>query len=279
MTLKPVSFKKGRAHEPRLSEPYVPGKRHPRYWTEEEIAILREYYPVGGVDACHVHLPNRRVQQIYSKASLLGIKCDRHTERQRWELTEDRKAQIMDEWPVLAGKKGGVAALADRMGVPRHWLSQQALKLGLAMPHKKEPPWTAAEDDLLRTVPLHNPRRCSEIFRDHGYHRTPASIMVRTKRQSLSRRATHEGLSATKAAAILGVDNKYITSACISGSLVASRRGTKRLPQQGGDVWEIKPADLRQFVIDNIERIDIRKVDKLDFVDLLTNPAHLPAES
>ena len=34
--------------------------------------------------------------------------------------------------------------------------------------------------------------------------------------------------------------------------------------------WDIEPERLRAFVIDNLARIDIRKVDKVAFVDLLT---------
>jgi hypothetical protein len=38
----------------------------------------------------------------------------------------------------------------------------------------------------------------------------------------------------------------------------AADRGTKRLPQQGGDTYSIVRADFRQFVIDNLELIDFR---------------------
>lgn len=53
----------------------------------------------------------------------------------------------------------------------------------------------------------------------------------------------------------------------------ASKRADKRLPQQGGSCWVIRPADLRRFVIDNLGRIDFRKVDKFELVRLLTTEA------
>ena len=39
--------------------------------------------------------------------------------------------------------------------------------------------------------------------------------------------------------------------------------------QQGGDAWAIEPDDLRRFVLDNLDRLDIRKVEKFAFVALL----------
>lgn len=93
--------------------------------------------------------------------------------------------------------------------------------------------------------------------------------MVRAKRLGISRR-TYEHLSARGAATILGVDAKFISARCIDGTLAASRRGTRRLGQQGGDHWSITRADLRRYVIDHIGEIDIRKVEKFAFVDLLT---------
>ena len=138
------------------------------------------------------------------------------------------------------------------------------------MPHRKEPPWSSTEIDLLRKVPLHDPDRCAKIFREHGFQRSPTAISVKAKRETLSRRATRSSLSGTEVARLLGIDNKTTTQWCITGFLPATRRGTRRLPQQGGDVWDIDPRRLKQFILENLERIDIRKVEKFSFVDLLT---------
>jgi hypothetical protein len=78
--------------------------------------------------------------------------------------------------------------------------------------------------------------------------------------------------SATSAGRVIGWDAKPVSVYCLKGLIRSSRRGTKRLPQQGGDVHSIERADLRQFVIDNLELIDFRKVDKFALVDLLVGP-------
>jgi hypothetical protein len=38
-----------------------------------------------------------------------------------------------------------------------------------------------------------------------------------------------------------------------------------------GSRWIIEPADLRRFMLDNLNRIDLRKVEKFAFVQLIAN--------
>ena len=73
-----------------------------------------------------------------------------------------------------------------------------------------------------------------------------------------------------RAAEMLSLDGKTVVY-YLKDVMRRSRRGTKCLPQQGGDVHSIERADLRQFVIDNLALIDFRKVDKFELVDLLVS--------
>lgn len=160
MSLEPVSFKKGRAHLSRLSAPYVPSRRNPRFWTDSEIIIVRRYYPTGGAAACLAHLPSHRTKSgVYIQAGKLGLTAKvGGGPKVRIETPSDFDEKLKDAWSLLDGKKHGtVNALAERLGVPRWWDTQRARKLGLTQPHKKKPPWTAAEDTLMAKVPLHNP--------------------------------------------------------------------------------------------------------------------------
>jgi hypothetical protein len=267
--LEPVTFKKGRGHAPRLSKPYVPGKRHPRFWTAAESAVLRRHFETGGAARCKQDLPHRALGSIYQQAGKLGLHgkhFKKGAPRSR-ALTPALERQIREAWPTLKGR-GAVAALADRLDVPRWKVSKFAAREGLALPHKKEPPWKAAELELMKRVPLHSPDLCARIFREHGFRRTATAIVVKAKRLDLKRRYS-ETLSATGAARILGIDNKTAACMCIDGRIKASRRGTKRLPQQGGDAWSIERADLRRYILENLETLDIRKVEKFSFVALL----------
>jgi hypothetical protein len=270
--LTPVAVSRRPAPQPRLSAPYVPGRRSKRFWTEAETDILRAHYPTGGAAACALKLPGRSRAKIRAKANALGLHTVKQAlprQRRSAEAVAALDAKIKEAWPTLAGR-GAVQALADRLGVARWSLSKRALALGLTMPHKKEPPWTAAETALMSRVPLHDPVGASRIFRDHGFRRTPTAIVVCAKRLDLSRRRA-DVFSATGVAKLLGIDGKVVTGWCIAGTLKAEKRGTNRLPQQGGDTWSIAPADLRRFILDNLERIDLRKVEKFGFVALVAN--------
>lgn len=137
MNLQPVSFNKGRVHLPRLSAAYVPGRRDPRFWTDSELDIVRQYYPTGGAAACLAHLPPHRTKSgVYVQAGKLGLTARvGGGPKVRIETPPDFDETLKDAWSRLDGKKrGAVHALAEKLGVPRWWLSQRARKLGLTMP-------------------------------------------------------------------------------------------------------------------------------------------------
>ena len=85
---------------------------------------------------------------------------------------------------------------------------------------RASPPWTAAEEALMKQVPLHDPDRCAKIFREHGFSRSPTAIVVRAKRLDLSRRY-RETLSATQIGKLLGVDGNKLSVVgldCLDGT-------------------------------------------------------------
>lgn len=264
--LQPVSFRKGRVHEPRLSEPYVPGRRHERFWTDEDNAIVKAWYPNGGVAAVLARLPHRTMSGVYGQAKKLGVAATRVDRISAPEGFDDKLRSFYEN--DNGRKKGELNAFADKHKLPRWWVSKRARTLGLVIPHKKEPPWTNAEALLMQQVPLHDPDRCAEIFREHGFSRSPTAIVVRAKRLDLSRRY-RDTMSATAVSKILGIDSKGVTAECILGRLKAEKRPTNRLNQQGGDPWSISPADLRSYILQHLERIDLRKVEKFAFIQIV----------
>lgn len=276
--LQPVSLSKGRPPpQPRLAPKRAPdAPRHARFWTQAEDEIVRQNYGTGGAAACLLKLPQRTIEGIYGRAHKLGLGVPHYNgkgKRRTPEMSPELEQKIRDAWPELAAKRGSVRTLAVRLDVERWWLSRQLVKLGLTVTRRtKEPPWSEAENALMREVPLHDPAACARIFKARGFSRTPTAIVVRAKRLDISRRygAT---LSATAAAAIIGVDSKWITSRCLSGEIKAGRRGSNRLTQQGGDAWAIEHAVFRRWILDNLESVDIRKVDKFAFVELLVGKA------
>ncbi len=267
--LQPVSFRKPHRHEPRKPKKLADTTWKP--WGDAEDQVVRDHYPQGGKAACLPLLPGRSPLAISNRAGILAVKYvgSSPNGRPRVQAPANIDDILREEWSRMSGKKRGeISALAMRLNVPRHWLSAQARRLGLAMPHKKEPRWTAPETELLKRVPLHDVDKCSRIFREHGFARSPMSIRVRAQRLQLSRRY-NETLSATRIAKILGVDGKTVTREILQGNLTATKRQTERLAQQGGDPWSVERADLRRYILDQLGHIDLRKVEKFAFVEIL----------
>ena len=102
-----------------------------------------------------------------------------------------------------------------------------------------------------------------------GYSRTVTGIRLKLKRM----RFKHDGsfYSAYSLAQALGIDPHAVTRWIKSGHLKAKLRGTARGPQQNGDSYLIQEKDVRRFILEHPTDIDLRKVDQLWFLDLITN--------
>jgi hypothetical protein len=86
-------------------------------------------------------------------------------------------------------------------------------------------------------------------------------------------RYKHDGsfYSANSLAQALGIDSHAVTRWIKSGHLKAKLRGTARGEQQHGDIYLIYEKDVRRFILEHPTDIDLRKVDQLWFLDLITN--------
>lgn len=276
--MQPVRFGKGRAHLPRLSPKYVPGApRHERFWTAAEIEVVRRHYETRGAKFCASQLPGRSLSGVYSRAHLLGLKCAPHgAERKHHPNDPQTDRRIRQAFATSGTERGALKKMAADLGLEYWWLKRCLIRLGLTRPQKKEPNWTRDEEALLRRTSLRDLDMAVRIFREHGYRRTRTSLIIKAKRLELSRKDPRF-FSAASAGALLGIDGKTVTSWVLAGEIKATRRKTRRLPQQGGDPWEITRAELRRFIVERIELLDIRRVDKFAFVDLLARNLPAPA--
>lgn len=161
-----------------------------------------------------------------------------------------------------------VRHLARRLGLPRWKISRRAIELGLIAKQKKEPNWSEKELEILE----HHAHKCPAVIQRHlkkeGVARTEVAIVLKRKRMRFLQNLPW--CSATSLAECFGVDMKTVQRWILKGHLRATKRGTKRLPQQGGDEWWIKEKDIKQFLIEYICEVDLRKVDKYWLVDVLT---------
>jgi hypothetical protein len=69
----------------------------------------------------------------------------------------------------------------------------------------------------------------------------------------------------------LGIDSHAVSRWIRSGHLKAKLRGTARGEKQNGDIYVILEKDVRRFILEHPTEIDLRKVDQIWFLDLVTN--------
>jgi hypothetical protein len=157
--------------------------------------------------------------------------------------------------------------LAKRLRLPRWKVTRYAIRQGWIAKQRKEPAWTEAETKMLQNFARYSPEVAARKMRERGYQRTTTACVLKMKRMRM--RQNLKGQSANSLAQCLGEDPHFVTKAIKRGDLVAQRRGTARTEKQGGDMYYIKDKDVRKFILDNVAIIDLRKVDKYWFVDLL----------
>lgn len=242
-----------------------PAKLDPRVpWSEREKAIMREHYPVGGLAACRAHLaPLRGDGAIYQMAQQLGLKAPgQPVLREQWTTTPHideaiRRAYIED------GRKGCVARVARKIARPPRWVSHRARQLGIVPPRFREPPWTEREFELLRANATKQPYVIARIFARHGFRRTGTAIKIKLTRLKIDR--TDDNTYTSRGLAeLMGVESHRVSTWIAKGWLKAKRKSD--LP---GSEFQIQRRDIRAFIIDNVGAIDIRRVDKHWFVDLV----------
>ena len=166
-----------------------------------------------------------------------------------------------------AKTRPGIRLLAKKVGMP-HWaLKKRARELGLA--RTKELPWSERELEILARYAWMSDERIRLKLKTAGHARTVTAIHLKLKRM----RFKHDGsfYSACSLAQALGIDPHAVTRWIKSGHLKAKLRGTARTEQQNGDSYLIQEKDVRRFILEHPTDIDLRKVDQLWFLDLITN--------
>src|SRR5271157_4972091 len=189
--------------------------------------------------------------------------------RRRYVFTDQIDQLIREIYLTrpAARKLLGIRPLAKRIGMP-HWaLKKRARELGLA--RTKESPWSEPELATLTRYAWMSDERIRLKLKAAGYPRTVTAIHLKLKRMNFK----HDGsfYSANGLAQALGIDPHAVTRWIKSGHLKAKFRGTARTEQQNGDIYLIHERDVRRFILEHPTDIDLRKVDQLWFLDLITN--------
>lgn len=232
-------------------------------WTTTEIKLLKEHYPSGGYRACVKAGLQRSRYGTKCKCKKLGLSAPSHIRYPPDEFTDN---QILAHYRAPP-RRGNLSALAKRIDRPRKWIAWRARQLGVLTPRRVDKIWSDDEIELLEENAHCVPDVLYQIFKRAGYRRSATAIMV--QRRKLRLRYADGCYSGESLAELLGVDGKTVTNWITRGWLKASKRGT-RLARHDRDHWVITDDEVRRFVRNYTAHVDIRRVDKFWFVDLLT---------
>lgn len=187
----------------------------------------------------------------------------------KWLITTEIHEQIKKLYQARVGmnKRPVIKDYADKIKYPKWKIIRYAQKQGWATRGKKEPHWSKKELEILERSGHRSPEIIRQHLKNAGFNRTVTGIVVKRKRMRIP--SNLQGYSACQVAECFGVDVHSVLRWIRLGWLKANRRGTKRRIHQGGDIYFIRNKWIRDFILEYLPEIDIRKVDKYWFVDLL----------
>jgi hypothetical protein len=166
-----------------------------------------------------------------------------------------------------AKTRPGIRLLARKVGIPHWTLKKRARELGLT--RTKEKPWSEPELEVLARYAWMSDERIRLKLKAVGYSRTVTGIHLKLRRMKFKHDPSF--YSANGLAEALGIDSHVVSRWIRCGRLKAKLRGTARGERQNGDIYLIRERDVRRFILEHPTEIDLRKVDQLWFLDLITN--------
>lgn len=155
---------------------------------------------------------------------------------------------------------------ARTLGIPRWVVNRRARALGLA--HVKESLWSEAETAVLERWGHLTDAVIQRKLKSAGYSRSVTAIHLKLKRLRIKQNL--DGYSAYSLAEAFGVDSHKVSLWIRRKLLSATWRGTERTERQGGDSYWITHRAVRDFVLRYPDEIDLAKVEKIWFLDLVT---------
>ena len=223
---------------------------------------MEETHPGKSCETC----PTR----IYLKYGKYCDPCRAQARRKRKYIFSDQIDQLIREVYLTnpdTKTRPGIRPLAKKLGMP-HWaLKKRARELGLA--RTKEQPWSEPELEVLARYAWMSDERIRLKLKAAGYARTVTGIHLKLKRMRFKEDVSF--YSANGLAQAMGIDSHTVARWIRAGHLKAKYRGTERTEQQGGDIYLIHEKDIRRFILEHPTDIDLRKVDQLWFLDVITN--------
>ena len=192
-----------------------------------------------------------------------------------YSFTPEMDEQVREAYRNRVGMGRGqiVKPLAEQLGLPRWRVSKRALELGLVSKvapcqYPQTRSWTDAERQIVVKYASATLTHIGRKLREAGFCRSENAIKIFILRHIGPK--PKEDYSACRLAKLMGIDGHAVIRWIREGWLKGTAMGTARSDRQGGDIWVVRPEDAREFIIGHLAMIDLRKVDKFWFVELLT---------
>jgi hypothetical protein len=165
------------------------------------------------------------------------------------------------------GDRSALASVSRELGWTRSAVCKRGAELGLA--RVKETPWGEDELQVLERFGHLAHTGIQRKLAEAGFARSVAAIQVKVNRTRI--KSNLDGYSACRLADGLGIDARKVLRWIQEGFLKGERRGTDRTPEQGGDIWWISDRSVRRFILRFPAEIDLARVEKMWFLNLLTD--------
>jgi hypothetical protein len=164
------------------------------------------------------------------------------------------------------GDRNALKAASRKIDWSRSAVCKRGAELGIT--RAKERPWTPEEEEMLERLGHLAPTGIRRRLAKAGFFRSVAAIQAKMNRCRI--KANLDGYSACRLADAFGVDIHKVLVWIRRGLLKAERRGTERTAAQGGDIWWISHREVRRFILRAPEELDLARVEKIWFLDLLS---------
>lgn len=235
-------------------------------WSPEELALVRQHYPAGGATRCAEHLPRRTIGAISLKAKALKLAKPPFKKHAAAFTTTPHIDAAIKRHYANHPQRGGLSKLAHQLARPVGWVSRRAVEMGIQRPRFDSPTWSEPELEILRASAWRVPGAIARILRRKGFRRSTNAIHLKLNRLRCDR-TNDDVYTASGLAELFGVDKSTVTTWIRRGLLKAHTRGS----DGPNDAYAIHHANVRRFVIENAAAVDIRRLDKDWFIDLLAN--------
>jgi hypothetical protein len=180
-------------------------------------------------------------------------------------LIDDQIRQAYRQYWVHGDRKA-IKRCARKVEIPAREIRRRAVVLGLT--RTKEPLWSDAEVAELERWGHLTDAAIQRKLRAAGFRRSTTGIHLKLKRLRIRQNA--DGYSAYSLAEAFGVNCHKVARWIHRKMLRAIKRGTDRTEVQNGDSYWITHNAVRDFVYRYPDEVDLAKVEKLWFLDLVS---------